>query len=93
MNVPRVKALLAAVRAELDDIEKLVDADVAANDSPWMKVASYARHASVDPRTVLQWIDKADPGPGKTHPWATDMRTRNVRVHSVDADAWRKARR
>lgn len=93
MNAVRMKNELLAVRARIDAILEDVERDGdPANDSPWMKVPAYARHARVSPRTVLRWIAAASPGPGKEHPWAADEGTRTVRVNREKCDEWRATR-
>lgn len=94
MNANRMRAELLALRTRVDALLEEVDRDEPANDSPWMKVPAYAQHARVSTKTVHRWIAEADPGEGREHPWASNrgLGTRNVRVHSEKADAWRAKR-
>lgn len=86
MNISRVRALIANVRADLDDLEKLVAEEAAADgtDSPWMTVPEYAAHIKMSADTVRErLIPEGMPHTG---------RGRLTRIHRDEADAWRKAR-
>lgn len=86
MTLPlsRIRARIAAIRAELDALEKdLVEARDEV-DSPWMTVAQYAAHARVHPDTVRRvWLVQGMPHAGKG---------KLTRIQRDDADAWRRKR-
>lgn len=83
MNVAHIKAKLLAFRAEVDEmIEKLdIAEDGDLEKSPWMTVAEYAKHAGVHPDTVRRSFL------AKGMPHAKNP----LRIHMLEADAWRKA--
>lgn len=87
MTIPlaRIKARLWFIRAELDALEKDLEACVAAelNDSPWMRTAQYAAYAKVSADTVRNWIAQGMPHVGKG---------KLTRIHRDEADAWRRER-
>ncbi len=83
MNLATAKAKLLSIRAEVDElIDKLADDAEEGGDSPWMTVAEYATHARVSVETVRRaWLAKGMP-----------HAKRPIRIHAVEADAWRKSR-
>jgi hypothetical protein len=97
MNALQLKhellALRASTDAKIDDLlQQLEREEEVATASPWMKIAAYAKHSQVSTKTVSRWIEEANPGPGKKHPWAAGT-GKSTRVHRDDADAWRRMRR
>ena len=87
MSTSRALAIIATLRAELDDLEAAVKdlATVRGDDSPWMTVREYSRWAKVSADTVRRvWFSQGMPHVGEG---------RLARVHRDEADAWRSARR
>lgn len=83
MNVTRVRAELLAIRARVDEVLVALDeASPTAAPAPWVKVATYAEHASVSVETVRRWVKLGMPhsGMGKL-----------VRIHVERADQWRSS--
>jgi len=78
-----VKARIAALRAELDALERAIDRDPDTREpSPWMNVPEYAKHARVSPDTVRRWVKISGmPATGEG---------RLTRINRDEADQWRK---
>lgn len=85
MNVSRIKARLQSLRAEIDDLEKELEAgaEEEGGDSPWMRIGDYAAYARVSSDTVRNWIAVGMPATGKG---------KLTRINRDEADAWRKSR-
>jgi hypothetical protein len=83
MNSARIRARIATVRTELDELEKLV-AEETSDTSPQLYLApeEYADRAHVSIATVRRWLRAGLP---------CVRRGRVVRIKVAEADAWTPA--